>query len=134
MARPKKYRTIEYFLKAAEFVPQNPTDTVEISMDEMEAMRLADLEGMHQIDIAKLMDISRPTVGRILDSAHKKIADALLNSKRIKIGEFGKCRVVKLMKCDNCGKVWRTPTDYKGGECPYCHTEHIHTLETKGSE
>ncbi len=128
MARPKKYRMVEYVLKSLEFSPDNPTGEVEISMDELEAMRLADIEKMYQIDAAQLMGVSRQTFGRILDSAHAKIADALINSKKIKTGNIGRCRVVKLMKCDDCGKIFRTPVDYTGHECPYCHKEHTHPI------
>ncbi len=59
MARPKKYRMVEYLLKSTEFRPPEPTGDVEISMDEVEAMRLADFEGMHQADSAQIMGISR---------------------------------------------------------------------------
>ncbi len=129
MTRPKKYRMVEYVLKSSEFSPNQPTGEVEISMDELEAMRLADIEGMYQTDAAELMGISRQTFGRIVDSAHAKIADAIINSKKIKTGNMGRCRVVKLMKCDSCGKTFRTPVDYTGHECPYCHKTHIHEIE-----
>jgi hypothetical protein len=54
-------------------------------MDELEAIRLADLEGMYQEDAAKKMNISRQTFGRIIESAHRKIADALTNGKALLI-------------------------------------------------
>ncbi len=55
-------------------------------------MRLAYLEEMKQVDAAKLMKISRPTFSRIIASAHKKIADALVNIKAIRI-EGGCCKI-----------------------------------------
>ena len=63
-------------------------------MDELEAIRLADLEGMYQEDAASRMSVSRQTFGNILTSAHKKIADCLVNSKALKI-EGG---VIKMME------------------------------------
>ena len=59
----------------------------EVCLDvcEVEAIRLADLEGMYQEDAAKEMEVSRQTFGNIINSAHKKIADALINGKAIKI-------------------------------------------------
>jgi predicted DNA-binding protein (UPF0251 family) len=129
LARPKKYRMVEYVLKSSEFSPKDPKGEVEISMDELEAMRLADIEKMYQADAAQLMGISRQTFGRIVDSAHAKVADAILNSKRIKTGNMGRCRVVKLMKCDNCNRTFREPVDYTAHECPYCHNEHVHEIQ-----
>jgi len=60
-------------------------EEVKLALDELEAVRLADLEGLYQEDAAKKMNISRQTFGNIINSAHKKIADALLNAKALKI-------------------------------------------------
>jgi predicted DNA-binding protein (UPF0251 family) len=70
------------------------TDGVCITIDEFEAVRLADLEEMKQEDAARIMGISRPTFSRIIASAHKKIADGLVNIKSLKI-EGGCCSVKK---------------------------------------
>jgi len=59
---------------------------VALEMDELEAVRLADLDGLYQADVALRMGVSRQTVGNILDRAHRKIADALLNGKALRIG------------------------------------------------
>jgi len=64
-----------------------------MSIDEFEAVRLADLEELKQEQAACLMRISRPTFSRIIASAHKKISDALVNIKAIKI-EGGCCKVI----------------------------------------
>lgn len=58
---------------------------VGLTLDELEAIRLADLEGLYQEDAAGQMKISRQTFGNIINSAHKKIADALVNGKALKI-------------------------------------------------
>lgn len=62
---------------------------VVLGEDEMEAIRLADLEGLYQEECATKMGISRTTFSRLIESARKKIADALINQKalRIKINE-----------------------------------------------
>ena len=60
-------------------------DEVVLELDEFEALRLADHESMYQEEAAKQMGISRQTFGRIIESAHRKIADALVNGKAIKI-------------------------------------------------
>ena len=60
-------------------------EEVNLTLDELEAIRLADLTELYQEDAAKKMNISRQTFGNIINSAHKKIADVLLNAKALKI-------------------------------------------------
>jgi hypothetical protein len=52
-----------------------------LNLDELEAIRLADLEGLYQEQAAEKMGVSRPTFARILESGRKKVADALVNGK-----------------------------------------------------
>jgi predicted DNA-binding protein (UPF0251 family) len=58
---------------------------VTLTVDELEAIRLADLQGLYHEQAAEKMNISRQTFGRILESAHKKIADVLVNGKALSI-------------------------------------------------
>ena len=74
--------------------PLSKLEGVLLSLDEFEAVRLADLENLKQEQAAKKMKISRPTFSRIISSAHKKIGDALVNIKAIKI-EGGCCKISK---------------------------------------
>lgn len=60
-------------------------ELVEIELDEFEAIRLCDIEGKNQIEAGEIMKVSRATIQRLLESGRKKIADALLNVKAIKI-------------------------------------------------
>jgi uncharacterized protein len=60
-------------------------EEVTLSMDEIEAVRLADYEGLYHQDAAEKMRISRQTFGRILDGARKKMAECLLKGKALKI-------------------------------------------------
>ncbi len=130
MARPKKYRIVEYSLKPTVFKPNRKSSAqVELTIDELEAIRLADLEGMYQEDAAEIMGVSRQTFGRIVKSAHEKIADALVNIKEIRTGKDERCRNVKLMKCESCGKIWKVPENYEGNECPECHAKNVHILK-----
>jgi predicted DNA-binding protein (UPF0251 family) len=66
-------------------IPLSVLEEVILTVDEFEAIRLTDLEGLYQADAAEKMNISRQTLGRILESAHKKIADALVNGKALLI-------------------------------------------------
>jgi len=96
--RPKKTRWIKCSPKERCFKPLckplSQLEEVYVSLDEFEAIRLACLEGLKQVDAAKKMKISRPTFSRIITSAHKKIADGLVNIKVIKI-EGGCCKIIK---------------------------------------
>jgi len=87
--RPKKTRRICCSAEDRCFrpccIPANKLKKINLTLDEFEAVRLADLENMHQIDASKGMRISRPTFSRILASAHAKIADGLINLKEILI-------------------------------------------------
>lgn len=66
-------------------IPADELEEINLTLDEFEALRLADFEGMYQEEAAKKMNISRQTFGNIIDSAHRKIADVLLNAKALKI-------------------------------------------------
>ena len=96
--RPKKTRWIKCMPGERCFRPQcrplSKLKGVLLTLDEFEAVRLSCLEGLKQEDAAKKMKVSRPTFSRIETSAHKKIADALVNIKAIRI-EGGCCKVIK---------------------------------------
>jgi len=107
-----------------------------LTVDEFEAVRLKDLLGLEQEDAAKKMNISQPTFHRLLLSARKKIADALVNGKAIKI-EGGIYKMVGLpkrkFKCYDCGFEWEL--DYGTGrpeECPKCKSKNIHRHPQQG--
>ncbi len=89
MPRPIKPRRISFNPEAVYFkpraVPLSTLEEVSLGMDELEAIRLCDLENLDQIKAAKKLNISQSTLGRILTSARKKISDALINGKAIKI-------------------------------------------------
>lgn len=89
MPRPQCHRIIAGNPPATVFkpagIPIRDLNEVELTLDEFEAMRLADLAGMYQEAAAAEMGISRPTFSRIIDSAHHKVADALVHGKALHI-------------------------------------------------
>ena len=99
MVRPIKSRrvifnpNVTYFKPRA--IPLSILEEVDLGMDELEAIRLCDFKGQDQVEAAKKMKISQSTLQRILSSAHKKIAQALVEGKAIKIT---KKRLRKLQK------------------------------------
>ncbi len=66
-------------------IPFDELEIVEVNIDEFEAVRLCDHDGLNQIDAAIKMEISRGTIQRLLDSGRFKIIDALLKNKALKI-------------------------------------------------
>lgn len=60
-------------------------DVVELTAEEVEALRLKNAQGLDQQEAAKKMNTSQSTFQRILSSSYKKISDALINGKAIKI-------------------------------------------------
>lgn len=89
MARPIKRRNVSFDPKVTHFVPSGVPrcrlETVIFGTDEIEALRLTDLEGLYQDQAAEVMGISRQTLGRILASARRKASEALTGGKEIRI-------------------------------------------------
>ncbi len=87
--RKRKDRNIDADFSGVCFKPcgveRNKLERVVIYEDEMEAIRLADLESMYQQECSDRMGISRTTFSRLVESSRKKIADALLNQKAIRV-------------------------------------------------
>ncbi len=89
MVRPIKPRRVYFDPNVTYFkprgIPLSVLEEVGLAVDELEAIRLCDLRNLDQTKAAKKMKISQSTLGRILISARKKIAQALIEGKAIKI-------------------------------------------------
>ncbi len=88
MPRPKKMRLVTEYPLVSGYLPENmqPTGTVDLSVEGMEAIRLSDLEGLSHEAAAEKMGISRQTYGRVLTEARKIVAEALITGKRMCFG------------------------------------------------
>jgi len=64
-------------------IPACTLEQVTLTLDEVEALRLADLDGLYQEQAAEQMKISRPTFSRIIASARRKTAEALIHGKAL---------------------------------------------------
>jgi predicted DNA-binding protein (UPF0251 family) len=88
--RPFKCRRVEYLPDVTYFkpvgIPLRALEEIHLSVEEAEALRLKDLNGLDQEPASERMHISRPTFQRILASARQKVADAILNGKSVRIG------------------------------------------------
>ncbi len=89
MPRPRHCRRVAHLPQVTFYKPQGVPlsilQRIALTVDELEAIRLADLQGLYQEQAAEQMNVSRQTFGRIIESAHKKIADALVNGKALSI-------------------------------------------------
>ncbi|MDD2370381.1 MAG: DUF134 domain-containing protein [Firmicutes bacterium] len=110
MARPTKWRKIENIPAVRYFIPSNKEiagiGQNTLKLEELEAIRLKDLECLEQSMCADKMNISRPTFQRILLSARKKIADSLTSGKTIYIDGGNFTRNICPVKCISCGNEW----------------------------
>jgi predicted DNA-binding protein (UPF0251 family) len=110
-------------------IPTTELETVTLMVDEYEALRLKDLEGLEQEQAAAKMNVSQPTLHRILESAHRKVADSLIHGKALVIegGNYEMREGERLFKCDECQNEWQEP--YGTGrpdECPKCRSINFH--------
>src|SRR3989339_986500 len=89
MPRPKRCRKVcfdpNYKVFKPQGIPMSELSSIEIELDELEALRLSDVEDLSQVDAAKKMDISQPTFNRILSGARSKVAEALTDGMALRI-------------------------------------------------
>lgn len=135
MARPRNCRRVralpgsEYFKPRG--IPLSMLEEITLSVDEFEAIRLADLENLYQEQAAAKMKISRPTFGRIIASAHEKVAEALVKGKALKIegGDF-EVAASRKFRCTGCQHTWELPYGTGRPEnCPSCKSGNIYRTQ-----
>lgn len=107
MPRPRKWRRVCKLPIINEFSPLNKIDGdyVIMTVEEYETIRLMDLEKLSQEMTAEIMGVARSTVQRIYEDAREKLADCIVNGKRLKIegGDYKLCEEFEEDKrCGNC--------------------------------
>jgi predicted DNA-binding protein (UPF0251 family) len=129
MGRPRKCRWVEMVPEVTFFKPRGiPLRLLEmtvITVDELEAMRLADHLEMTQNQVAKKMQVSRPTVTRMLARARKAVADALVNGKAILIEGGDYCLGQQDFPCRVCGQPWTDLAEEASPEVCSCCLEPV---------
>jgi hypothetical protein len=133
MARKVK-RRVSCFPRATYYKPREiplcDLEIINLSIEELEAIRLCDLLHVEQNDAADTMGISRKTFWNDLQKARQKVADALVNGKAIEIsgGDYvnsGECRVEFF--CRGCGRTWEASCNERRPDgCPACGSVSIY--------
>ena len=125
MARPPIERSVEGIPHITLFkpagVPARELEQLQLTVDELEAIRLVDLEALSHEQAAEAMGVSRQTVGRVLERGRAKVAEALVGGKAILIGG-GQYRVLPRMRCFACQSLWVADAEVPGRvtSCPRC--------------
>lgn len=139
MPRPQRCRRIGALPANSVFkpagIPGRDLEETVLTVDEFESLRLADYEGLYQEQAAERMGVSRQTFGRIIESARKKVAQALVKGMILRI-EGGQVEMAetRAFECADCGHVWEVPfgTGRPGG-CPSCQGMSFHRAQEAGA-
>ncbi|MCC8073462.1 MAG: DUF134 domain-containing protein [Clostridiales bacterium] len=120
MARPKKNRLVCSKPNNSCLIPaKKAAKTVEMTIDEYEAVRLIDYVGLTQFECAKQMQVARSTVTSVYDSARYKISDSLINNKGLTVLDGGVQVCPNHIRCcGHCGKNRCGRCNH--GECERC--------------
>lgn len=124
MPRPPIERTVSGLPRITLFkpagVPARDLEQLQLGVDELEAIRLVDLEGLSHEQAAEVMGVSRQTVGRVLERGRGRVAEALVGGKAILIGG-GQYRVEpRRLRCFVCQARWTDTGEVPAPACPEC--------------
>ncbi|OHW62106.1 hypothetical protein EUAN_15540 [Andreesenia angusta] len=129
MARPVKMRRVEFFPDTSYFIPAGKpkckVEEMNLKVEELEAMRLKDIEGLNQEECAEQMGVSRQTFQNIIDSARKKVAIALTEGFAISIGGGNYTSKHCSFTCRDCGHEYEAGYEQDKVRCPACGSEEI---------
>jgi predicted DNA-binding protein (UPF0251 family) len=163
MPRPRKMRRVFGEPNCSVFkpagVPLQGTEPVTLALDELEAVRLADVEGLYQEDAAKQMNTSRPTFTRILAEGRRKVATAISQARPLiieggNVNVYGRINAGFSYSCNDCNAEFnntavqdennkvKNPENTKESktesssppapsECPECGSENISQNSTQ---
>jgi len=137
MGRPPLCRRVSYIPAVTYFkpasIPLRELEEICLSVEEVEAIRLKDLEDLEQEQCAEEMNISRPTFVRILDSARKKVAEALIKGRAVRI-EGGNYEIAVRRYCCRNNHEWEIPAETSSHNppqaCPTCSTQDIAAVQS----
>ncbi len=141
MPRPTRCRMIDKLPTFRSFAPDDtePTDSISMTVDEYEVLRLLDYLGLNQEECAIRMNVSRTTVTAIYESARQKTADLLVNGKRLFIvgGNYRYSPIIISEKIKIKGdNIMRIATTYENGEIfgHFGHTEQFKLYDVENGK
>jgi predicted DNA-binding protein (UPF0251 family) len=128
MPRPTKWRRVAAVPPVVYFKPAGvrlrDLSEISLSVEEVEAIRLKDVEGLEQEECARMMSVSRPTFHRVLTSARRRVADALTSGKALRIEGGNFAMASQTFRCAPHGHEWQLPFEavVRGQPlaCPRC--------------
>lgn len=108
---------------------QGGTGHVDLLYEEYEAIKLADYDLMNHLEASRLMGISRATFARVYESARRKIAKALVETREIR-SVFGDASLDQSwFICDSCQVRFNIPDRFTRHHCPLCKSDNIHSIK-----
>ncbi|HPR17832.1 MAG TPA: DUF134 domain-containing protein [Candidatus Cloacimonadota bacterium] len=124
MPRPKKKRLVHQPPLYNSFKPvgvrMSSLESISLTLDELEAIRLTDYLGKEHSEAAEEMEISRSTFTRLVEKARSKVAHFLIEGKQLYI-EGGDIHFRgNILRCEHCGHMFKTDFDHSAEVCPAC--------------
>jgi predicted DNA-binding protein (UPF0251 family) len=132
MPRPKSNRIVHEPPLHTEFKPVGTKgqalQVIDLTLDEFEALRLADQKGMSHAEAADEMEISRSTFTRLIEAARKKLADFIIYGKLLSINGGNVHFRNNIIKCQSCGHMFKTNFNEIITQCPVCKSDNLLNL------
>ncbi|MFU0799332.1 MAG: DUF134 domain-containing protein [Xylanivirga thermophila] len=133
MARPVKWRKVGFIPDNTYFTPcmnrgctcNDNIKKIELKVEELEAIRLKDVEGLTQEECAQKMEISRQTFQNVIDAARRKVAIALVEGNAISIQGGHYTRNICRYKCTNCGNEFEKRFEDNIKQCNVCGSDAV---------
>ncbi|WP_088228869.1 DUF134 domain-containing protein [Desulfosporosinus sp. FKB] len=138
MPRPVKWRRVEHIPENKFFAPcpkgkcacleggeQSQLKQIQLKIEELEAMRLKDIEELSQEECAVRMQISRQTFQNIIDEARRKVVKALMDNRAIRIEGGHYTKNVCYFKCRSCGNEMTVTYEERGLICQHCGSNKV---------
>ena len=109
-------------------VPRKFLESIQLTVDEFEAIRLADYLQKDHAQAAEMMRISRPTFTRLIQRARQKLATAIIEGMELVIMGGNIDFAHTLHRCHDCGEVIQQPPDAEDEDCPGCGSKNVEDL------
>jgi len=132
MARPTNNRIVHEPPIFTEFKPAGVSGKslkrIQCTLDEFEALRLADFIGLSHEEAASEMEVSRSTFSRLIEKSRKKVAEFIIRGKMLTI-DGGNVHFRKnIIRCCDCGHMFNIDINLQMTECPECHSKNLLNL------